>query len=251
MTESEFYQSVDKHFSSKATLGTNPSIILWKHRTLKDTFAYTSVDSGASNHQIMFVKSTEGELNKSSNFAVRHNCESVNQLNNILESLLLTDSKYGGAYNFKNTHSNVFHDIRKHETRNSRKYSAPRGRKAVVWYENKVLLTIIGIVILAVATNPNVTDHREAVKELALSNANSEAIRSLTKTTSANNKWESAGAAIGYSLGSGIVDNMLSSIVRRRNFLIFSLTEIRVDEDSKIVGIGVLGNIWFLNDNFE
>lgn len=246
IVQSEFYALLERHFENSTLIGTNPTTILWKHRVLTHTYAYTSVDERQANYQIMFVNSTESELNESSKFAVKHGCQSIEQLDSIVNSLVLANRETGKD-SYENSYSSSFYGGAQREPlRDVRNYSVSKKRSASKWYENKVLLAVLGIVILAIATNPKIDDHRDAIEEKVLSQSNSEQLRSLLDATNSGNGWKSAGAAIGYSLSSGIIDKMLSSVVHRRNFLVFSLTEVRIEGNSKIVGVGILGNVWIV-----
>ena len=51
---------------------------------------------------------------------------------------------------------------------------------------------------------------------------------------------ESLGMMLGTTLAEGLINNMVS----RDNYLLFSLTKVTFDGESKIIGIGILGNVF-------
>ena len=105
----------------------------------------------------------------------------------------------------------------------------------------RVLIVVIVILGIAVFTNPSKKDHIEAVKDLLAEKINESMINSITDS---KNNFEAAGAALGATLGMSFLNNFLDNMVFRKNYIVFSLTEIRLGGQSKIIGIGAFGSVW-------
>lgn len=101
-----------------------------------------------------------------------------------------------------------------------------------------ILLVIVICLLALMATNPSIEDHRQAVmKELE---------KKMSQESNPDNKWEQVGQSIGMALGQGIVEKAVS----RDNYLIFSITKIKLNETQKTIGYGILGNVE-INDKLE
>ena len=104
--------------------------------------------------------------------------------------------------------------------------------------KNKYLiLTIIGIALIAVFTNPNQDRHKEVLKN----KMNSYLQKSLTKT---NSDREILGAMLGGVLVNVVVNNVVST----DNYVLFSTTKISWKGKSKVIGIGVFGNVYITSE---
>lgn len=105
-----------------------------------------------------------------------------------------------------------------------------------------IMLIAIGVVLLvAVITNPNKDRHKEVIKE----KFNSYMQKSMAEGLSnSDNEWEQAGEALGLMLGGALIDGIISNIVTTDNYVIFSTTKITWEGKSKIIGVGVFGNVF-------
>jgi hypothetical protein len=108
--------------------------------------------------------------------------------------------------------------------------------------QNHIILIVIGFILVALmATNPSSEEHKEAVKEkvsAAFENNNTD-----------GNAFQKLGEQLGQTIGMVIIDKM----IKRENYLLFSLTKSRFldnDEKEKVVGLGILGKV-YLSDNFS
>jgi len=106
----------------------------------------------------------------------------------------------------------------------------------------QIRLILIGFALVTLmATNPSTSEHKEAVKEklsTAFENNNSE-----------ENAFQKIGEQLGQTIGIAIIDKM----IKRENYLLFSLTKSKFldnDEKEKIIGVGILGKV-YLEDNFS
>jgi len=90
-------------------------------------------------------------------------------------------------------------------------------------------------------TNPSTAEHKEAVKEkvsAAFENNNSD-----------GNAFQKLGEQLGQTIGMALIDKM----IKRENYLLFSLTKSKFldnDEKEKVVGFGILGKVYF-SENFS
>jgi len=108
--------------------------------------------------------------------------------------------------------------------------------------QSQISLIVIGFILVALmATNPSTAEHKEAVKEkvsAAFENNNSD-----------GNAFQKLGEQLGLSIGMVIIDKM----IKRENYLLFSLTKSKFldnDEKEKVVGLGILGKV-YLSEKFN
>jgi len=97
------------------------------------------------------------------------------------------------------------------------------------------LILIFIIALILVGTNPGLEEHRSAVSRKALEAAG---------TDDGQNEWQRLGSEIGKKIGGALIERM----VERNNFILFSLGRITFGEKSKVVSVGVLGNVIVLKD---
>lgn len=98
------------------------------------------------------------------------------------------------------------------------------------------------LLLIAVFTNPDLSRHREAVKTKIMNTIG-------TRTFSADERGQ-AGAALGMFLGGSLVDMMIDNLVTCDDYIVCSLTKVTFRGTSRIVGIGLFGNV-FLSDRFN
>lgn len=242
MNKAERNALLSGSFFKQEFLDGNPPSILWKHRTLPNLYAFTSEHETNSGNEIIFVKSKENKLNEACKYAAKHTYQTREQLEVILTSLMPASQKF-----------TIPSDDYKREPVINRSYQPqePFSKPSYVGYERKskrkgylALAIIASILLVAILTNPSVNDHREAVKEKFLQEYSQESLRELTEISESGNEWSKAGAAIGYTLGTSIVERLIPSFVYRSNFLLFSFTEVHYEAKEKTIGIGLFGNVW-------
>ena len=102
---------------------------------------------------------------------------------------------------------------------------------------------LIGFILISLmATNPSTEEHKEAVKEkisAAFENNNSD-----------GNAFQKLGEQLGQTIGMALIDKM----IKRENYLLFSLTKVKLlDEykNEKVVGYGFFGKVYLTNDFSE
>jgi len=111
----------------------------------------------------------------------------------------------------------------------------------------------IGIIILiglvAILTNPKLQDHKEAVK--------TKISASIQKNANLEEEKDAAydlGMSFGKLLGGVLIDNIVDTIVSTDNYVLFSLTKVTWDSETKVIGLGLFGNIFFspeMNEKLE
>ena len=106
---------------------------------------------------------------------------------------------------------------------------------------------IIGfIIVVAAITNPDNSSHKSEIKDLLYSSANLE--EDLLNSKNSASGWEMAGTALGYSLGTSLIDKMVDTMVKVDNYVIFSIAKVRYDGKEKAVGYGLFGNVFIYGD---
>ena len=95
---------------------------------------------------------------------------------------------------------------------------------------------------MLMSTNPSTAEHKEAVKEkvsAAFENNNTD-----------GNAFQKLGEQLGQTIGMALIDKM----IKRDNYLLFSLTKSKFldnDEKEKVVGLGILGKVYLANEFSE
>jgi hypothetical protein len=107
---------------------------------------------------------------------------------------------------------------------------------------NQILITIVSFFLVALmATNPSTAEHKEAVKEKVLA--------AFENNNTDGNAFQKLGEQLGQTIGMVLIDKM----IKRDNYLLFSLTKsnyIDNDKKEKVVGFGILGKV-YLFDKFS
>ena len=108
----------------------------------------------------------------------------------------------------------------------------------------KYTLIVLGILfsIILIITNPSEKKHREAVKEIVLTEMKKEMANNLLED--GNKGFAGALQGIGLMIGEKYIENLVDGLVTRKNFLLFSLTQGEFKGEKKIAGIGILGNVY-------
>ena len=109
--------------------------------------------------------------------------------------------------------------------------------------QSQITFIVISLfAIIFMSTNPSTAEHKEAVKEkvsAAFENNNTD-----------GNAFQKLGAQLGQTIGMVIIDKM----IKRDNYLLFSLTKSKFldnDEKEKVVGLGILGKVYLANEFSE
>jgi hypothetical protein len=107
-----------------------------------------------------------------------------------------------------------------------------------------LVVIIISVVVLGIliASNPSLQDHRIAVKSKVNKIIDNE-LSSKGSNDFGNSLLGKFAFLVGNAAIAEFVDDIVRENVNRKNYLLFSLTSIEYKGDSKVVGVGVLGNV--------
>jgi hypothetical protein len=108
--------------------------------------------------------------------------------------------------------------------------------KSSVW-----VLVIIGLIIIFTITNPKEQAHKDAVKSKITSVLHKNMSES---KVSDDDTWGKIGEGLGVLFGGVIIDKLVDNFVSCNNCIIFSLTTVTLNDSTKIIGLGVLGNVF-------
>ena len=100
-------------------------------------------------------------------------------------------------------------------------------------------IIIIALLAILYASNPNLEDHQNAVKE-KISKIIKSQIPTDEKTTSTVGE---IGKAIGALFGNSLVEGIVKEVVKKKDYFFFSLTSIEYNGYEKVIGIGIMGNV--------
>lgn len=107
--------------------------------------------------------------------------------------------------------------------------------------KSHVALVGVGIVLLvAILTNPNMDQHKAVIR----SKFTALFQQRLKQTEKSDDDFKNIGAAIGIALGGALVDRIVNDAVTVDNYLLFSLTRVSIEGESKIIGLGAFGNVF-------
>jgi hypothetical protein len=112
--------------------------------------------------------------------------------------------------------------------------------------KNYILISFLSIAVL-IYTNPSEENHLQTVKLKLKMSMNK---KMSSDINSSNNSFNSIGKGLGMILGDALIDRLTENFVFRQNFGIFSLTKVNFKGEDKIIGFGILGNI-FITDRIE
>ncbi len=95
-------------------------------------------------------------------------------------------------------------------------------------------------VLILILTNPNQVSHKDAVK-LKFNAFMQKTMNE--KTSEGEDGGISVTSQLGMMFGSSIIDRLVETTVSCDNYLLFSLTTITFEGESKVLGLGILGNV--------
>jgi hypothetical protein len=95
------------------------------------------------------------------------------------------------------------------------------------------------LILALMATNPSTDDHKSTVIVKV-----KKTLEDYSTQQSIDNLWANTGRELGLSIAQAIIEKSIS----RDNYLIFSFTKSTFAEKDDIIGIGILGKVWLLNE---
>src|SRR5690349_12099517 len=112
---------------------------------------------------------------------------------------------------------------------------------------NKSIIFGIIVVILfaAIFTNPNQERHKEVVKTKL-----NEYVRKSTHDALDKDGGSALGEGIASLVYGSLIDQIVNNSISTDNYVVFSITNITFNGETKPIGFGVFGNV-FLSDNIK
>jgi hypothetical protein len=110
-----------------------------------------------------------------------------------------------------------------------------------------ILLSILLVAVL-IFSNPSEDVHIQSVKSKLKTAFKKKMSSEIIKNQS--DTFSSLGNGLGLLLGNNFIDKLADGLVNRKNFYLFSLTNVDYKGEEKIIGFGLLGNV-FLSDKIE
>lgn len=107
-----------------------------------------------------------------------------------------------------------------------------------------ILLVFIIFLIAAILTNPSQDRHREIIK----SKIKSHVERTIKEYTTTENPWEKFGQALGMAFVGVIVDKLVDNLITSDNYVLFSLTKVKILGETRVIGIGIFGKVFIFKD---
>lgn len=98
---------------------------------------------------------------------------------------------------------------------------------------NIILIVFATIILIAVLTNPSSEEHKQAVKSVV----NHVVENSISENGSDMEK-------LGILFGSSLAEKLIENSVTRDNYILFSITKIKWQGESKNIGYGLFGNVF-------
>lgn len=114
--------------------------------------------------------------------------------------------------------------------------------------KNFLIISVL-IILLLMITNPSETAHIESVKTKLKSAFKKEMSKKLMNDKN-ENAFSSIGSGLGLLFGDTFIDKMTDGFISRKNYYLFSLTNAEVEGKEKIIGFGILGNV-FLSEKMN
>lgn len=112
------------------------------------------------------------------------------------------------------------------------------------FYQLFITVVILGLVF----TNPTEENHINTVKAKLKTAFKKKMSSQLLENN--DDSFATLGNGIGLILGDTIIDNLTDGFISRENYILCSLTKVTYQEQEKIIGFGILGNV-FLSDKLE
>ena len=110
-----------------------------------------------------------------------------------------------------------------------------------------IWVTISLLIVLAFSTNPPVEKHRAEVKNKFGTILQKSIAKNIDKN-GGDKQGLSIGSTFSSMFGSIILNPLIDSYISDDNYLLFSVTRLKWNEKSNVIGIGVFGKV-YITDN--
>jgi hypothetical protein len=114
-----------------------------------------------------------------------------------------------------------------------------------------ILIGISILLLVAIITNPDTNHHKEEVKLKIHEYLQKSLADNINET---DDQWSKAGKLFGNLFGEAMINNMVNTIITSNNYILFSTTSATFEGKSKIIGLGIFGNVYLsdkVNEAFK
>ncbi|MGB3588707.1 MAG: hypothetical protein WBA23_19320 [Tunicatimonas sp.] len=278
MTKDERIKLIRTYFEEITRIDGSVPCIQWKHPSQPNLFLYSREDESLDQHEVILVSGTAAKLDKALSHSVKHYFQSAEELELLLRSLSKKTAASKKAHpvekkkSFQPKSKPAFAATKKvvdipqsagtsfnrpampTPTTNPASYAPSRPSFASnpppasfasapptkmgghqlkgIWVG---VLIVLVLLITAFFTNPGIEQHRSAVEKSTHQELLQPSLLTYSESTSPE------------ELNSTLVSTAESpfpSPVQRKDFYVFSLTELQFPDYEKIVGIGLFGTVF-------
>jgi hypothetical protein len=114
-----------------------------------------------------------------------------------------------------------------------------------------ILIGISILLLVAIITNPDTNHHKEEVKLKIHEYLQKSLADNINET---DDQWSKAGKLFGNLFGEAMINNMVNTMITSNNYILFSTTSATFEGKSKIIGLGIFGNVYLsdkVNEAFK
>tara|TARA_R100000935_G_scaffold29362_1_gene49649 strand:+ start:1395 stop:1796 length:402 start_codon:yes stop_codon:yes gene_type:complete len=113
-----------------------------------------------------------------------------------------------------------------------------------------ILLFVTVLILGLIFTNPSENEHIDTVKSKLKTAFKKKMSADLLENKDNEDSFAMLGNGLGLMLGDTFIDNLTDGFISRENYILFSLTKATYQKQEKIIGFGVLGNV-FLSEKID
>ena len=111
-----------------------------------------------------------------------------------------------------------------------------------------IILPVLSVfLVIALSTNPPVERHREEVKT-KFGTMLQKSLAENMNNNGGNNPGVAIGTAFSSMFGSVILNPLIDSFITADNYVFFSVTKLKWNEKSNVIGFGAFGQVFITND---
>lgn len=105
-----------------------------------------------------------------------------------------------------------------------------------------IFVFIVVLTLIAVLTNPDQNRHKEVLRNRINAYMQHSVVSAQNNTS---DEWNDTSNTLAIMLSGVFVDQLLENLISTENYVVFSLTKITWQGETKIIGIGAFGNVYF------
>ena len=111
--------------------------------------------------------------------------------------------------------------------------------------ENIIAGIILFIIVIAAFTNPNPYRHKELLKNKLYIGLQESGTAKIPGT---DESWGNISESMRKLLGTELIDKLIDNQVSTKSYGLFSTSSIQVDAKSKLIGIGIFGQVFYTSE---